>query len=169
MTDTVNGVAFAILAVMCVGGGVGMLATKNIVHAAFWLLEVSVAAAGLFFLLDADYVALVQLLVYAVGVAVLMVFSIMITLRRLEDAVRPRDFSAIAAVLATVFCGVMIYAIRGFHAAVAEKLPATPPDIAAFGTLLFSARGWALQFEIASLLLTAALVGAVWWTKLGDD
>ena len=168
MTDTVNGVAFAILSVLCVGGAVGMLSTKNIVYAAFWLLEVSIAAAGVFFLLDADYVALVQLLVYAVAVAVLMVFSIMITLRRLEDAVRPRDFSAVAAAIALVFCSVMVYALRGFHSVAAQKPPALIPDIAEFGRLLFAVKGWSLPFEIASLILTAALVGAVWWTKDGE-
>jgi NADH:ubiquinone oxidoreductase subunit 6 (subunit J) len=169
MSETVNGLAFGVLAFMCVGGAVGMLATKNIVHSAFWLLEVSIAAAGLFFLLSADYVALVQLLVYSVAVAVLMIFSIMITLRRLEDAIRPRDFSAIAAALATVFCALMVWVLRGFHAPVGQKLPAVAPDIAAFGALLFSPKGWALPFEIASLILTAALVGAVWWTKEGDE
>ena len=99
MAPTVSGVAFAILAALCVGGAVGMLVSKNIVHAAFWLLEVTIASAGLFLLLDADYVAIVQLLVYAVAVAILLIFSIMITLRRIEDAVRPRDFSAVAAAL----------------------------------------------------------------------
>jgi NADH:ubiquinone oxidoreductase subunit 6 (subunit J) len=167
MTDTVNGFAFALLALACVGGAVGMLATRNILHAAFWLLEVSVAAAGLFFLLSADYVALVQLLVYAVAVAVLMVFSIMITLRRLEDAVRPRDFSAIAAALVAVFCAVMVYLLRGFHAVGTQKLTPVAPGIAEIGALMFSVKGWSLPFEIASLILTAALVGAVWWTK-GD-
>ena len=168
MSETISGVAFAILAVMCVVGAVGMLSTKNIVHAAFWLLEVALAAAGVFFILNADYVALVQLLVYAVAVAVLMVFSIMITLRRLEDAVRPRDFSAVAAALAALFGGAMLYAIRSFHAP-AQKLPAVAPGVAAFGSVLFAAKGWALPFEIASLILTAALVGAVWWTKEGDE
>lgn len=169
MPETVNGLAFAILAFLCVGGAVGMLAAKNIVHSAFWLLEVSIAAAGLFFLLSADYVALVQILVYAVAVAVLMVFSIMITLRRLEDAIRPRDFSAVAAATAALFCAVMIFALRGFHGASPQAMPAVVPDIAAIGKLLFSPRGWALPFEIASLILTAALVGAVWWTKEGEE
>ena len=169
MSETVNGVAFGVLAFMCVGGAVGMLFTKNIVHAAFWLLEVSVATAGLFFILDAYYVALVQLLVYAVAVAVLMVFSIMITLRRLEDAVRPRDFSILAAALAVLFGSVMVYVSRGFVEPAGQKLPQSAPDIAAFGKLLFAVNGWALPFEIASLILVVALVGAVWWTKEGDD
>ena len=169
MSETVNGLAFAVLALLCVGGAFGMLYTRNIVHSAFWLLEVSVAAAGLFFLLNADYVALVQLLVYAVAVAVLMVFSIMITLRRIEDAVRPRDFSAIAAVLALVFCGLMIWVLRGFHSPHPQPLPTVIPDVAAFARLLFAAKGWSLPFEIASLILTAALVGAVWWTREREE
>ena len=168
MTETVSGIAFGLLAIACVGGAIGMLTTKNIVHAAFWLLMVTVAAAGLFVLLDAEYVALVQLLVYAVAVAVLMIFSIMITIRRLEDAVRPRDFSPFAFALALVFCAVIVIVTRGFHGP-AEALPSTPPDVAAFGRILFSARGWALPFELASLMLTAALVGAVWFTREVDE
>ena len=168
MTETVSGIAFVLLAIASVGGALGMLATKNIVHAAFWLLEVSLATAGIYFLLDADYVALMQILVYAVAVAVLMMFSIMLTLRRVEDAIRPRDFSATAAILAAFFAGVMLLAISRFSPAVA-KMPDVVPDLAAFGRLLFSPRGWSLPFEIASVLLTAALVGAVWWTREGDE
>lgn len=168
MPDTVNAVAFGILAVACVGGGLAMLSSKNIVHAAFWLLEVSVAAAGVFYLLDATYIALVQLLVYAGAVAVLMIFSIMITLRRREDAIRPRDFSLFGAMLAVVFCATMLFAISGFEVP-AHRVPAVAPDLVAFGRLLFSVKGWALSFEIASLVLTAALVGAVWWSREGDE
>ncbi|MGE5433156.1 MAG: NADH-quinone oxidoreductase subunit J, partial [Candidatus Doudnabacteria bacterium] len=108
-------------------------------------------------------------LVYAVAVAILMIFSIMITLRRLDDAVRPRDFSAVAAALSAVFCAAMLWAVRAFPVGHAQPLPAVAPDIASFGKLLFSAQGWSLPFEIASLILTAALVGAVWWTKEGDE
>jgi NADH:ubiquinone oxidoreductase subunit 6 (subunit J) len=169
MSETVNGLAFAVLAALCVGGAIGMLATRNIVHSAFWLLEVSIATAGLFFLLSADYVALVQLLVYAVAVAVLMVFSIMITLRRLEDAVRSRDFSALAAALAAVFCAALIFVLRTFHGPTPQALPTVVPDIAALARLLFAAKGWTLPFEIASLILTAALVGAVWWTREREE
>ena len=168
MTETVSGIAFVLLAIASVGGALGMLATKNIVHAAFWLLEVSLATAGIYFLLDADYVALMQILVYAVAVAVLMIFSIMLTLRRAEDAIRPRDFSAAAAALAAFFAGVMLLAISRFTPRTA-KMPDVVPDLAVFGRLLFSPRGWALPFEIASILLTAALVGAVWWTREGDE
>jgi NADH-quinone oxidoreductase subunit J len=164
----VNGIAFAVLALATLGGALAMLWTRNIVHAAFWLLEVSFAAAGIYYLLGADYVALVQVLVYAGAVAVLMIFSIMISLRRREDAVRPRDFSAFAAVLGAVFFALMaVVLVR--HAPATVALPVALPDLRAFGRVMFSAAGWALPFEVASLVLLAALVAAVWWTREGED
>lgn len=168
MSSTVNGIAFAVLALATVGGSVAMLSTRNIIHAAFWLLEVSVAATGIYALLDADFVALVQLLVYAGAVAVLVVFSIMITLRRREDAVRPRDFSALAALLAAAFFAVMVV-VLGRYAPRTVPMPASQPDFSEFGRLLFSSAGWALPFEVASLVLISALVAAVWWTREEDD
>lgn len=168
MSETVNAFAFAVLALASIGGAVAMLTTRNVVHAAFWLLEVSVAASGIFYLLDASYIALVQLLVYAGAVAVLMIFSIMITLRRREDAIRPRDFSPIGAVLAVAFCAAVLFALRG-NSFSAAQMPAVAPSLVAFGRALFAVKGWALPFEIASLVLTAALIGAVWWSRDGDE
>lgn len=168
MSDTVNGTAFLVLALFAVGGAVGMLASKNILHAGFWLLELSGIAACLYYLLGADYVALVQLLVYAGAVAVLVIFAIMISLRRREDAIRPLDFSAVAALTATVFCIAMVLLVRNTQIPV-SVMPDVAPDLPAFGAALFSPEGWALPFEIASAVLTAALVGAVYWTKDGDE
>lgn len=168
MTDTVNGVAFVVLAIATVGGSIGMLASRNVVHAAFWLLEVCVATAGLYFLLEADYIALVQLLIYAGALAILLIFTIMITLRSREDAVRPSDFSALGLVLAVVFFGVVAFAILGWTPP-AVRLPATAPDLTDFGKMLFDPQGWAAPFEIASLVLTAALVAAVLWSKEGEE
>lgn len=168
MPDTVNAIAFGILAFACVGGALAMLSARNIVHAAFWLLEVSIAAAAVFYLLDATYIALVQLLVYAGAVAVLMIFSIMITLRRREDAIRPRDFSPTGALIAALFCVMMLLAVNDFTV-LDHRVPQLAPDLVAFGRLLFSPKGWALPFEIASLVLTAALIGAVWWSREGDE
>jgi NADH:ubiquinone oxidoreductase subunit 6 (subunit J) len=168
MPETVSAIGFGVLAAALVGGALAMLFSRNIVHAAFWLLEVSLATAALYALLSADYLALVQLLVYAGAVAVLLIFAIMITLRRREDAIRPVDFSPLAAVLAVAFCGMMIFGIAQYSTPV-HTMPTVAPDLVGFGRLMFSASGWALPFEIASLVLTAALVGAVWWSKDGEE
>lgn len=165
MAETVSGVAFWLLAVAAVGGALAMLTTRNVMHAAFWLLEVMVAIAGLFLLLSAEFLAMVQLMVYAGAVSVLLLFVIMLTLRRREDAYRPLEASLAAGVLAALLLGAMLVALAGFRAPAAE-MPATAPGVAEFGRVMFTA--WALPFEVASVVLLVALVGAVWWARGGD-
>jgi len=168
MAETLNGVAFAVLALVTVGAAVAMMWTRNIVHAAFLLLAVSLATVGTFMLLDADYLALVQLLVYAGAVAILLIFTIMITLRRREDAIRDRDFSWAGLILAVGFFTMIAMAVLGWTPG-SVKFPEQAPTLVSFGKLLFSPDGWAFPFEIASLVLTAALIGAVWWSREGDE
>lgn len=167
MTDILGTVVFAALGAFMIGGAIAMLASRNVVHSAFWLLAVSAAAAGLFALLQAGYVALMQLLIYAGAVAILNIFTIMITMRRREDAVRESDFSWPGLALALAFFALIAIALVGSTLPAAVNL-AEYPGIYEFGELLFSAEGWALPFEIASLILTAALVAAVWWSKEDD-
>ncbi len=163
MSDTVNGAVFLALTFATIGGAVMMLATRNVVHAAFWLLEVMIATAGLYMLLSAEFLALVQVLVYAGSVTVLMIFTVMLTLRRREDAVRPYEPGWTVGIMAALFGGSVTFAIAQFASRLpAATLPETIPDVAAFGEKLFTT--WMVPFEIASLVLLAALVGAVWWS-----
>ena len=167
MTETVNGVVFLALAFATIGGAVMMLTTRNVVHAAFWLLEVMLATAGLYLLLSAEFIALVQVLVYAGSVTVLMIFTVMLTLRRREDAVRPYEPSWGVAVLVALFGGALTFAVlEAGPRFAATAMPATIPDVEAFGQKMFTT--WMVPFEIASLVLLVALVGAVWWSG-GDD
>lgn len=166
MSENVNAVAFLLLAFASIGGGVAMLSTRNVVHAAFWLLEVMLATAGLYLLLSAEFLALVQVLVYAGAVSVLVIFVIMLTLRRREDAIRPFEPGWGGAAVAALFLGSLYAAITRFAPVVAE-MPAQVPGVAEFGKEMFTT--WMLPFEVASLVLLVALVGAVWWSKGGDD
>lgn len=168
MNDILGILVFVVLAAFTIGGAIAMLVSRNVVHSAYWLLAVSAAAAGLFALLEAGYVALIQLLVYAGAVAILNIFTIMITMRRREDAVRPRDLSWPGFLLAMTFFGLVAYAVLGSPLPAAVQV-AEYPGLLQFGRQLFSAQGWALPFEIASLVLTAALVAAVWWSREGDE
>jgi NADH:ubiquinone oxidoreductase subunit 6 (subunit J) len=161
MSSTVDAVAAVCLAVAVLGGSVMMMTSKNVVHAAFWMLEAMLGTAGIYLLLSAGFLALVQVMVYAGAVAVLLLFVIMLTLRRREDAVRSRDFSWQALGIASAFLVVTLVALVAVPVPVVV-LPAVTPGVAEFGVLLFSK--WMLPFEVASLLLTVALVGAVWWS-----
>lgn len=168
MPETVNAIAFGVLALAAIGGAVGVMSSRNVVHAAFWLLELMLAIAGLYLLLSAEFLALVQVLVYAGAVSVLLLFVIMLTLRRREDALRPVDASLAGAALALLFGGIMYASLVRYTLPPAEAVDRAP-TIADLGLKLFSATGgWALPFEIASLVLLVALVAAVWWSKEGD-
>jgi NADH-quinone oxidoreductase subunit J len=161
-------IVFGALALVSVVGAVGMLWTSNVVRAAYWLLLISVTTAGLFALAQAGYVAIMQLLIYAGAIAILNIFTIMITMRRREDAVRSRDFSLPGLLLAFTFFAVVAIAILGGPSIETVQVDRFP-GITEFGEQLFAPDGWALPFEIASLLLLAALIGAVWWSKEGDE
>lgn len=161
MSETLPAIAFYVLAIAAVGGAVAMMATRNVVHAAVWLLEVMFATAGLYLVLNAEFLALVQVLVYAGSVAVLTLFTIMLTLRRREDAVRPFPPAWGSMALAALFTGSVLLAVSRFEPSIAE-MPAAAPGVLAFGQEMFTT--WMVPFEIASLVLLAALIGAVWWT-----
>ncbi len=161
MPESIAAIPFLVLAVATIVGAAMVVLTKNVVHAAFWVLEVMMAVAGLFMLLSAGFLALVQIMVYAGAVMVLLLFTVMLTLRNREDAVRPLELSWAAGGIAVAVLVAAGTAIASF----APPIPAMPdvtPGVAEFGRLLFS--GWALPFEIASVVLLIALVGAVWWS-----
>ncbi len=161
MSETVNGIAFIALAFASIGGTVMMLSTRNVVHAAFWAFEVMLATGGLYLLMGAEFLALVQVLVYAGAVSVLVLFTVMLTLRRREDAVRPFEPGWGSLVLAALFGGSMMLAISRATLP-ATNMPASAPGTEAFGRVLFTE--WMVPFEVASLVLLVALVGAVWWS-----
>jgi NADH-quinone oxidoreductase subunit J len=154
-----------VLAIAALGGALMVILSRNVVHAAFWLLEVMMAIAGLFMLLSAGFLALVQILVYAGAVSVLVLFTVMLTLRRREDASRPLDLRWSAAAIAGAVLAAAGAAVATFKPVLA-KAPALTPGVEAFGRALFTS--WSLPFEIASVILLIALVGAVWWAGGGD-
>lgn len=160
MPEGVAVAPFLVLAVSVVGGALMVVLSRNVVHAAFWLLEVMMGVAGLFMLLSAGFLALVQMMVYAGAVSVLVLFTVMLTLRRREDAERPLDLSWSAGMIALGVLAAVGTAIAGFVPPKAVA-PLLTPGVTEFGRTLFTER--ALPFEIASVLLLIALVGAVWW------
>jgi NADH:ubiquinone oxidoreductase subunit 6 (subunit J) len=165
MPDRIALVPFLVLAIAVFGGALMVMLSRNVVHAAFWLLEVMMAIAGLFMLLSAGFLALVQIMVYAGAVSVLVLFTVMLTLRRREDAVRSLDLRWSAGAIAAAVLLAAGGALASFRPVLA-KAPAVTPGVEAFGRALFTS--WSLPFEIASIVLLVALVGAVWWAGGGE-
>jgi NADH:ubiquinone oxidoreductase subunit 6 (subunit J) len=149
---------FAALAIVTLVGAMGAVTLKNLTHALLSLVVFFFGVAGLFFSLRADFVGAVQILVYVGAVAVLMVFAIVLT--RSTDAPEPQigGFRWVGVLAASLVGGVLVGVLlvepqRGE--------PATVPSASAEQLGVAMMTTYAVPFELASILLTAALIGAV--------
>ena len=159
MTTSISeSLAFYLLAALTVAGA-GMVAfSRNILHSAFALLAAFLGVAGLYVLLAADLLAVVQLLVYAGGVLVLILFAVMLTARIDAANVSNPTLGVAGGLLALVaVCGPMAWVAWNFEWP--ERIAAVEPTTARIGAALLGP--YVLPFEIVSVLLVAALVGAV--------
>lgn len=149
-------VVWWILAGVILAGGVGAVTRRNVVHAALSLVASAMGIAGMFLLLANEFIALVQILVYGGGVAILLMFGLMMT-NAADDPVvmdgsqKPFGFG-VALLMGIVIVGAMVGATWGgsLESVVAFR------DI---GVRLY--RDYGVPFEVASLVLLVALVGAV--------
>jgi NADH-quinone oxidoreductase subunit J len=153
-------ILFYFFALLAVGSAVLMVTRRNIVHAAVFLVTTLLATAGIFLQLEAEFLFVVQLLVYAGGIMVLFVFVIMLVNLDIEmRAVRFNKQWTVAGALAFVLAMQVLTALwvgrKTFHlpAALAERNTETVADA------LFS--HFVLAFEVASILLLVAMIGAV--------
>jgi NADH-quinone oxidoreductase subunit J len=154
-------VVFTLLGAITLGSAVLAVTTRNVVRAALWLVVTLGALAGCYLLLTAEFVAVVQLLIYVGAVVVLLLFAVMFTRAPigpaddLDTANRPVAVG-VAVATAALLVTLLVDAFRGAYADVGN----TPPGSAAtIGTAIF--RSWVLPFEVVSVLLLAALVGAI--------
>jgi NADH-quinone oxidoreductase subunit J len=161
--------AFLLLAFVMLLAAFSCVTARNEVHAAYWLLACALAAAGLVWFLGAEYIAILQLLVYAGAVGILVVFTVMVTHRNYADAERPAQHPLPALACTVALFALLAYGILSSRDLAGATTPASALDLATFGAELFAPEGWTLAFELASLILTVALVAAVWWTRDTDE
>ncbi len=163
---SVEEVVFYIVALIAVAGGLGVVLARDIVHAALFLILTLLMTAGIFVLLSAEFLALVQILVYGGGVTILVIFALMITqLRQARAALDgpQRPFAAVAALALIVVPGIMACETEWLGGD--ER--ATVISTEALGEVLF--RDFSVPFEIASFVLLVALIGAVVLARTDDD
>ena len=144
----------------------GVVSTRNIVHAALFLLAALAGVAGLFVLLYAEFLALVQLLIYGGAVTIVILFALMLTRTgeyEGETETNRRPFAALAAaVLFGLMAAVFVADAGQFNTNTREAVP-----FRVLAEDLFAV--WAVPFEIASLVLLVALIGAVVIGRAGRE
>src|SRR5262249_27409722 len=152
-------IVFYLIAALTIGSSIMVAFSRNIVYSAFALLGAFMGVVGLYVLLAADFVAMVQLLVYVGGILVLTIFAVMLTQGIADVTVSNRAVGRVPAVAIVVIAGaVMAYAIEPTHWHVAP-LPKPAPTTYGIGNAFLG--DYVLPFEIASLVLLAALIGAI--------
>jgi NAD(P)H-quinone oxidoreductase subunit 6 len=161
LAEGVQFVSFIILAVMVISAALGVVLFDKIVYSAFLLGGVFMSIAGIYLLQNADFVAAAQILVYVGAVNVLILFAIMLVNKKEEFAPIPRRWirkGAAAFVSAGLFA---LLTIMLFKTDWKVDFSGTPPisSIQTLGEHFFS--DYLLPFELASVLLLMALIGAV--------
>ena len=162
LAEGVQIVSFGILAVMMIGTALGVVLLSNIVHSAFLLAGVFLSISGLYILLNADFVAAAQILVYVGAVNVLILFAIMLVNKREDFSTLPNRWLRQGAT-AVVCLG--LFALLGTMVLVTPwSLNVTSPavvenTVVAIGEHVLS--DYLLPFELASVLVLMAMVGAI--------
>jgi NADH-quinone oxidoreductase subunit J len=157
-------VVFALLGLIALGSAVLVVTSRNVVRAALWLVVALGALAGCYVVLAAEFVAVVQVLIYVGAVVVLLLFAVMFTrapvgpASDLDTGNRP---VAVAVALATAALLVTLL-VDAFGRAKIELSGSDVADQGSASTIGSSVfRTWVLPFEVVSVLLLAALIGAI--------
>ena len=161
-------VLFALLSLVAVGSALLVVTTRNMVHAALWLVVTLGAVAGVYLLLAAEFVAWVQVLIYVGAVVVLLLFALMLT--KAPTGPQP-DLNTRKVVPAAVVAGLVTVllattVVAGFREAEIDLEGAVVGSAESTGATIFSS--WVLPFEVLSVLLLAALIGAIVLSRGGD-
>jgi NADH-quinone oxidoreductase subunit J len=158
-------IIFILVALFTLGSGLMVVTTRNLVHAALWLVSTLFGVAVTFALLHASFLAVVQVVVYIGAIAILFIFAVMLTRKDMRDQGPQINKNWWVGVLLSVliFAG-LVFLLQGWSglSKTASEIPAGFDAISALGDALVSPNGYVLPFEVASVLLVAALVGAVY-------
>ena len=165
MLSETASLVFWVIAFVTIISAIMVVTVRNIFHAALFLVLCLFAVAGIFILADAEFLAAVQVLVYAGGVAVLMIFAVMLTARMAQSGIKQENEQRpLGALLAFCFLLIIVGSILktmivkgGFP--LADYPHVTGSSSHMLGKLLLT--DFVLPFELVSVLLVAALIGAI--------
>ncbi|HTM08269.1 MAG TPA: NADH-quinone oxidoreductase subunit J [Verrucomicrobiae bacterium] len=155
----VGTVVFYLVALLVVASAAMVAFSHNIIYSAFSLLGTFAGVAGIYVFLGADFVAAVQLLIYVGGILVLILFAVMLTHRITDVEITNRAAGVIpGVVIVAIFLALLVQTIRETPWAKAKEIVYAPTS-AKIGDLFL--QSYLLPFELASVVLLAALIGAV--------
>ena len=165
MNMTGEQIIFLIVALVTLGSGLMVVTTRNLVHAALWLVATLFGVAVVYALLNAGFLAVVQVVVYIGAIAILFIFAVMLTRKDMRDQGPQMNKTWwFGALLAVLTFGGLFFLLQGWSgfSKTAAAIPSGFDAVASWVMKLTSPNAYVLPFEVASVLLVAALVGAVY-------
>lgn len=156
-------ILFILVAAFTLGAGLMVVIARNLIHSALWLVLALFGIAVFYVLLSAGFLAVAQVVIYIGAIAILIIFAIMLTRRVAVDPSPQMNASwPWGALLALALFGGLAWMLSLWSGmnTTAPSLPSTD-SLAQLGAALVAPNGYVLPFELASVLLLAALVGSI--------
>ena len=155
-------IIFYILALVIIVFAIASVSSKKMLRSVIYLLFVLIGISGIYFLIDYNFLAAIQLTVYAGGVIVLLIFSVMLVHHIEMELELAKVSRRILVGLASIAgLGVFLTTIYSHEFAVVENTITTTTEDIGFGLLSYDVGGFILPFELISVLLLAAMIGAI--------
>jgi len=157
-------ILFLIIAVFTLISAIQVVTTKNLVHAALWLIVALFGVAATFVLLNAPFLAVVQVVVYIGAIAILMIFAVMLTRNMMQESVPQfnKNYTFAALLGFVLFVGLTVIVLNSGTGDINLPTLASDADpISDLGIALVSPNAYIIPFELASVLLLAALIGSI--------
>jgi NADH-quinone oxidoreductase subunit J len=155
---------FIVLAAITLGAAFMVVTSRNLVHAAIWLIVTLFGVACFFVLLNAGFLAVAQVIIYIGAISILLIFAIMLTRRVAQDSGPQINANwVLAALVAILLFGGLVW-MNSLWGGFRTPLPVLAPgqdSLRMLGLALVSPAAYAIPFEIASVLLLAAMIGAI--------
>jgi NADH-quinone oxidoreductase subunit J len=162
---TADQITFILCAALIIISALMVVTTRKLIHAALWLVAALFGVAILYAILQAGFLAVVQVVVYIGAIAILFIFAVMLTRREMLDkGAQTRSNWWLPALLGMLLLVGLVFLILGQPAfsRTAAAIPEGVDTLRNLGTALVSPDAFVLPFEVASILMLAALVGAVY-------
>jgi NADH:ubiquinone oxidoreductase subunit 6 (subunit J) len=163
---TLSDLAFWVLSVLLVGSALAVVLSKNLFHAVLWLALALTGTAGIFLLLNAEFLAAVQLLLYAGGIITIVVFAIVVTERLVGERLSQTNRGVVSGALVAMALLVVIV-----NTLMQRELPSTPlPQLTDITRLMGEQvlTTFVLPFELLALLMLVAMLGAIYFARPED-
>ncbi len=162
---TIQQVVFILISALTLLSAVVVVTDRNLFRAAISLMVSFLGVAGLYVILEAGFLAVAQLIVYIGAISILIIFAIMMTRRMMQTVESPFNPRPVSAVIAGVAVAALLIVIAVSTWPDVQAVDASPDvlrgSVAEMGRLLVSPEHYVVPFELASVLLLAALIGAV--------